>query len=299
MSKIEQKNRAELSGNTKDEVLPRVVKKKIEKKHRSYCLTIFKLAETEELKKMDYKYIVVGEEICPETKKIHHQCFIQFKNSKSLNAIKKKLPTAHIEKCKGSDLSNMEYCKKDGKILFEDGLKPYGKLTAKELKEMSVEDIINFDARCHGSYLKAKNILENDLDVDELNKDINVYYIQGPSGIGKTEKAKNIIRDNKEKYGTKLNMIKYENGFYNGIGAAKIALYDDFRDSHMKASEFINLIDYNIHTLNIKGGQVQNKYELMIFTSVQKLSEIYANMKNEPRKQWERRIKLIDLYNKN
>ena len=72
---------------------------------------------------------------------------------------------------------------------------------------------------------------------------------------------------------------------------------DDFRDSHMKPSEFINFIDYNIHNLNVKGGSVRNLYSTIIITSVQRLDCIYLNMANdEPRQQWERRIKVIDLY---
>jgi len=286
---MEQKNGAEISGNTNAEI-PK------NKKFRSYALTIFDVKEAEKLKELNYKYLIIGKEICPKTKNIHYQTFVQFKNSISFKSLKKSLPTSHIEVTKGSDKQNIDYCSKDKDIYFEDGTKPYGKLTCKELKEMSYEDIINFDARCHQSYIKAKNILENDIDIDELKKDILVYYIQGPSGVGKTEKAKELVRNLKDKYGSKVNMIKFDNNFYIGVGSAKIAIYDDFRDSHMKASEFINLIDYNIHHMNIKGGEKQNKYNLIIITSIQKIKDIYRNMNGEPRKQWERRIQLIDLY---
>ena len=90
-------------------------------------------------------------------------------------------------------------------------------------------------------------------------------------------------------------MVKYENGFWLGVGSAKIALYDDFRDSHLKASEFINFIDYNKHLLNIKGGSKMNDYNLIIITSVQPLHELYKNMSDEPKKQWIRRINNIEL----
>ena len=98
-----------------------------------------------------------------------------------------------------------------------------------------------------------------------------------------------------EKYGSKINMVKYENGFWLGVGSAKVALYDDFRDSHLKASEFINFIDYNKHLMNIKGGSKMNDYNLIIITSVQPLHELYKNMSDEPKKQWIRRINNIEL----
>ena len=66
--------------------------------------------------------------------------------------------------------------------------------------------------------------------------------------------------------------------------------HSDFRDSHMSASEFINFIDYNKHYMNVKGGSVMNDYVLIIITSVQPIESIYANMPDEPRKQWIRRI---------
>ena len=71
----------------------------------------------------------------------------------------------------------------------------------------------------------------------------------------------------------------------------------DFRDSDMKASEFINFIDYNVHNLNYKQGSAKNKYHLIIITSVQDPKKIYKNIKGEPRKQWLRRMKTINLNN--
>ena len=128
-------------------------------------------------------------------------------------------------------------------------------------------------------------------------RNVKVYYIQGPPGIGKTEKMKEIVRTNKKVYGTKINMIKFDNNFWLGVGSAKIAVYDDFRDSHMKASEFINFIDYNKHYMNIKGGAKLNSYELIIITSIQKLKEIYKHMPEEGKNQWMRRVELVDMYN--
>ena len=116
------------------------------------------------------------------------------------------------------------------------------------------------------------------------------------SVIGKTEKAKQLIRENKDKYGTKLTLAKFDGQFWHNVHSdGTILLYDDFRDSHMKASEFINLIDYNIQPMNVKGSTVLNNYKLIIITSIQKITDIYHNLQGEPREQWMRRIKLIDL----
>ncbi|ORX53748.1 hypothetical protein BCR36DRAFT_246371, partial [Piromyces finnis] len=93
------------------------------------------------------------------------------------------------------------------------------------------------------------------------------------------------------------DFIKFIGGFYLGVTKmARVAIYDDFRDSHMKPSEFINLIDYNKHWMNIKGSAMLNDYLCVIITSVQKFSKIYRNVDDEPRTQWERRVEVIDMF---
>ena len=92
--------------------------------------------------------------------------------------------------------------------------------------------------------------------------------------------------------------LKHKGNFWlgiNGIECSGAAVYDDFRDKDMPANEFINFIDYNIHNLNYKGGSAQNKFDLIIITSIQSPTEIYRKMKSEDKKQWLRRIKIINL----
>lgn len=144
------------------------------------------------------------------------------------------------------------------------------------------------------SIMKVRNLMDDGIDLNDWHKNIKVTYIYGPSGVGKSTKAKNILKEEQYK---KAHIIKYESTFYHGIGNGYgAAIYDDFRDSHMKPSEFINLIDYNRHYMNIKGGTVMNNFERIIITSVQNPRYIYAGINDEePRLQWLRRMEIIDL----
>lgn len=246
------------------------------------------------LKSCDY-YISCLEE-APTTGHKHIHLYTHFSNAYRIS--KKILDLGvHIEICKGSPKQNIEYIEKDGNILDEYGKRPkQGMKTVKELKNINNPDDLNWNE--YNTWKKIHNDMENDkydMDIEDLHKEVKIYYIFGPSGIGKTEKSKQIVRNNKNKYGTKINMVKYENGFWTGIGNTKIAIYDEFRDSSMKPSEFINFIDYNKHTLNIKGGSKINNYELIIITSVQNPEYIYSNVGDEPRKQWLRRMEIIDM----
>ena len=239
-------------------------------------------------------YYISCKEIAPTTGHEHIHIYIHFTSSYKLN--KKILSVgAHVDICKGSPQQNIAYVRKDGNIIEEWGDEPkQGHRTVADLKQINNPDVLNWNE--YSTWRKIKDETNNDIDIDDWHKDVVVYYIQGPSGIGKTERAKQIVREHKEKYGTKINQVKYENNFWIGVGTdAKIAIYDDFRDSHMKASEFINFIDYNKHTMNIKGAQKINEYQLIIITSVQPLCSIYNSCQGEPRRQWERRIQLIKL----
>ena len=131
----------------------------------------------------------------------------------------------------------------------------------------------------------------------DFRKQVKVYWIQGPSGVGKSNKALDMAEEYEDSLGCGTDMITFINNFYLGVRpTSRVAIYDDFRDSHMKPSEFINLIDYNKHWLNVKNGSILNCYNVIIITSVQKLSKIYRNVDDEPRAQWERRIEVIDMY---
>lgn len=265
---------------------------------RAYLFTINEVDKYEDLMNILNKlktldYYVSAREKAPTTGHEHIHLYTHFSKPYPLS---KKIMALHIhvDVCRGTPQQNIAYVKKDGDILEEWGEPPkQGGRTVKDLETIDNPD--DLPANYYNLWKNIKADKANDIDIEDLKKDVEVYYISGPSGIGKTEKAKEIIRNNKEKYGSKINMVKYENGFWLGVGSAKIALYDDFRDSHLKASEFINFIDYNKHLLNIKGGSKMNDYNLIIITSVQPLHELYKNMSDEPKKQWIRRINNIEL----
>lgn len=160
-------------------------------------------------------------------------------------------------------------------------------MTESELRELeNHKDVI--------TVMKVREIFDDGIDLDDWYKDIKVTYICGPSGVGKSLTAKNLLVEEGFK---KAHIVKHENNFWHGVGNGQgAAIYDDFRDSHMPASEFINFIDYNKHSLNVKNGSTMNNFSRIIITSVQRPATIYRNMAEEPRQQWLRRIEIIDLY---
>lgn len=245
----------------------------------------------EERKMLDFA--LACQEIAPTTGHEHIHCYVHF-NSPTRLAITK-ICGAHVEICRGSPNQNIEYIRKDGNIIWEFGEEPHQGRSIKEVKKMTKEQREDLPVSLKKIVDKINDEEEADIDIDDMSKQVIVFYIYGPSGIGKTEKAKELVRLNKELFGTKINIVKHINGFWSGIGTANIAIYDDFRDSHMPVSEFINFIDYNKHYLNVKGGNKINNYKMIIITSVQDPEDIYKNVTGEPRLQWFRRMEIIDM----
>lgn len=267
-------------------------------RNRAWFITSFEELEPNHFDKASYECWCLDTTKPEKGSKIHLHHLIYFKNAISFNTIKKIYPKAHIEKphnvndCIGYILNNINGRKYD---IHELGTKPIDSRfsSVKDLKELANPE--ELDWKQYKTWLSIHN--EDEIDLEDFRKEVKVYYIEGPSGIGKTELAKKIIRDSGYK---KLSLAKYENNFWNGVGSNRdVCLYDDFRDSHMKASEFVNFIDYNKHRMNIKGSSCMNDYKLIIITSVQSLDDIYRNCIGEPRKQWERRVERIVLKNNN
>lgn len=266
------------------------------RKSRAYQLTLNEVSRYDELvgyltslKSTDY--LISCEEEAPTTGHLHRHIYVHFKTPIALSI--KKCQGAHIEICRGTPQQNIAYIEKNGKIIEEIGERPQqGGVRVSDLKATATPD--DLDWRMYNTWHKIHTAPQK-MKVADWHKELKVYYIQGPSGIGKSKKAHDLMV---ELGISDFEEVKHIGEFWHGIVDGKgCAVYDDFRDSHMKASEFINFIDYNVHCLNIKGGSVRNTYSVIIITSIIRAAELYKNMEDEAREQWLRRIQIIDLYN--
>ena len=265
------------------------------KKAKNFCLTqndMDRLGDTlNYLRSLKPNYLVCGREKAPTTGHVHGQIYVQFPVSR-LPSIKK-LCGAHIEKCKASPEQNIKYCKKEGDIICEEG-KPRlcNASSIKAVKQMTPEQREDLPVHMYNIVNKIAVEERSIINPADYFKKIDVFFVYGPSGIGKTKWCIDYML----KQGiTEMNEVKYDGHFWNGVNEnTKCCLYDDWRDNHMKPAEFINFIDYNRHIMNTKFGSIRNNYELIFITSVQDPHEIYPQSKEE-KTQWIRRIHCISL----
>ena len=180
-----------------------------------------------------------------------------------------------------------EFKKNNNESTFE------GRKTVGELKKITNPDELYYNK--YYAWSKIHEEMNINMDVEDPPKNIEVYYIFDPSGTERISKVKEIIRNNKDKYGTAYNDVKFKYNHWNGVGHnCKIALYDNFRDTDMDVIEFNDFIDSERHILETKNEQIVNNYELIIITSIYSPYHIYENS-NVYRRQWLKYIKIIDM----
>lgn len=243
-------------------------------------------------------YLLAGREKAPTTGHVHMHVYVQFPNNRRLSL--KKLLGAHCEKCFASPEQNINYIKKpDTEIVAEEGAPRLCYMpTIKEAQEMDTSKLAGLNLNMYNIVQKIDAEKKKLIDPKDYYKKVEVIWIWGESGAGKTRYAV----DDMLKRGVLFNEVKYDGSFWHGVSeTAEACLYDDFRDNHMKPTELINFIDYNRHIMNVKGGSVRNNYKLIYITSLQSPHDIYSKTPEESKKQWIRRISkevFLEIQNK-
>lgn len=268
---------------------------------RNYQLTINEsaLEHYEEIKEYlmgfepNYFYSCIEEN---KRGSLHIHIYVQFPRQIRLST--RKTHGAHIEICKGSPQDNKDYIDKIKRayqvdnVLEELGAMRLGGIKtdlAKSLMELELEDVTKSDFNIWKEVHSVKSLTPKEL----YKPDVKVYFIWGPSNQGKSKWIFDHFPD------TRMDRLKYANGFWLGVNRyeqIEACWYDDWRDSHMPASEFINFIDYYRNQMNVKNCPSWiNNYKLIFITSIQDPKKIYSNVTEEQREQWSRRITEINI----
>lgn len=224
-------------------------------KLRNVCFTLnnYTDAQIETIKEIDCNYMVFGEEI-GESKTPHLQGYIEFPNSRSFASIKSDLYNAHIEARRGTAKQASDYCKKEDFEPYEKGeISNQGKrsdiVALYEKVKEGVPDIELQDAlpSAYMKYYKAVDRVRINISrEDKVWKPVKVTVLVGPTGVGKSRKAREIDPDlYNVSYGEKL--------WWDGYDGQKTILLDDFY-GWIRYGHLLNLLDGYPFNLPIKGG---------------------------------------------
>ena len=253
-------------------------------KSRNYCFTINNYTDQDEeaLADLDCKYVCYGKEV-GESLTPHLQGFVQFHSQRSLKALSKLIPRAHLEAAKGTPVQAITYCEKGG-LFKERGLRPltHSENGAKggaaekarwnkEIKLVAEKKYSECDPKLLVSHFsglhKAAAVMYPNQQMPDTESKMYWYY--GPSGSGKSRRA---IEENPGHY------KKMCNKWWDGYIDQKVVLIEDFDNRHEKLVHHLKIwADRYAFGAEVKGGKIDIRPETIIVTSNYHPREIWSD----------------------
>lgn len=249
-------------------------------KSRDYCFTInnYTDAHIQLLETLDCTYVVYGKEV-GESGTPHLQGYVRFPSQKTVSAVIKLMPGAHIEIKKGTCEQAIEYCKKDGDV-YERGEAPMSQKKKGECNKRRFDDAFaaakegRFDdipsdllTRYYSTYKKIRaDYMPQPEKLDQLDNE----WIYGPTGTGKTRGA---WERYPEAYCKKANTK-----WWDGYDGQDVVIIDDFDKYHVALGYEIKIwLDHNPFPAEFKGGSKMIRPKKVIITSNYHPTEIWTD----------------------
>lgn len=238
-------------------------------KARRFALTFYTKPDFKESEHI--RYFVAGEEKCPTTGKVHYQAYISLNKQYRLKGLKELVgdQTVHVEKCKGNEQQNIEYCKKDGNIYREFG-EP--KKQGKRNDILAVRD-----------HFKQGKRLRSALDDDDMCKTVakypkfarmvelmyskprtemtELYVYWGVTGAGKSHKAQEDAGDD-----VYYKPLGKDSQWWDGYEQNEVVIIEDFR-GEIPLATLLRLADKYPMRVPVKGGYVNFDSKKIYITS--------------------------------
>lgn len=235
----------------------------------------------------------------------HLQGYMKLKNKTSLSTLRGYLPRAHFEKAGGTDEQNYQYVTKTRPIdqapnrqedVFEFGTRPRFVRHNGEREVLRWQDIWE-NAKQRNLELIPKQVLVGSYsNITKIGKDymqmppdapeVTGVWIQGPSGIGKSRKAR---QDYPGAYMKPCN--KWWDGYQNQL----YAIIDDFDKSHAILGHYLKIWgDRYSFTAESKGSAMAIRPLKVVVTSQYRIDDIWQDQ--ETIDAIKRRFQVIDLF---
>lgn len=219
--------------------------------------------------------MVYGHEMGDKEGTSHLQGYVYLHNQSTLTALKKRIgiKEIHLEGAKGSPEQNFDYCtKQDTENYYERGIRP---------KQGRRTDLTNINQEIHsGTSMRA--LCEKDISLQGIKHAeallkyveqprpiglIEVIWIHGPTGTGKTKYVYNHYNDI-------FRPISFK--WWEGYDAHETVLIDEFRKDFCKFHQLLSpLLDIYPFRVETKGGSRQARYNTLIITSCYHPAEVY------------------------
>lgn len=235
------------------------------KQYSNICFTAWEVMTDDPLS--IFSYLIVGEEVCPETGRIHYQSYGELKNKTTLPVLKKMLgEKTHIEARRGTQAQAIEYCKKEKKYLEIGERKKQGERNDLRdiYKELAVERVKDVADRHPGQFMRYNRAFTAARSIQSEPEGfvkMTCYLFWGPSGSGKTREA--------FKMEDVFMLPAQTNGsvWFDGYDGQKTLLIDDYSYRDIPDKLLLKICDGYPLQVPIKGGFVWKRWSRVVFTS--------------------------------
>jgi len=248
-----------------------------------------------------YKYLVFQLEQGQDTGYKHYQLYVEFENARYWTSIQKIFGFAHIEIRNGTQKEAYDYCTKEDTRLhgpFEFGKRPVfnSKNTNSGLREKFIQ-AISLGASDRDLLLQFPTIFKKQM-VDEYrsilgvkdyyevnNRDLEVIYLFGLSGVGKSS----YIR--REHEANDIYVVSdYDKDPFGNYNGQDIIVFDEYR-SNFNLTQILQYLDIYPLFLPSRYTNKLAKYTKVYVVSNWSLEQQYINLPHQDRQAFLNRFK--------
>lgn len=245
---------------------------------RAYVFTLnnYTDEDIDQVNAAGWQYLIYGKEV-GEHGTPHLQGYMYFKSARSLAAVKKKLPRAHLEVRRGTHIQAKAYCMKDGDYV-ETGLEPEKnggdtlqqraaknkRLLETALPELVASGELNIlDVK---RLKQARDILANCGEA-YVADDVRGVWLWGSPGAGKTHMARSY---------DDVFYVKAQNKWFDGYQGEKTIVLDDLDHGGACLGHYLKIwADKWSCSGEVKGGVVPLVHERFVVTSNYTIDQLW------------------------
>lgn len=221
---------------------------------------------------LETKYVAYGEEICPDSKRLHLQGFVIWKRAYRFTQMTKLLgPKVHCQKAAACDAMN--YSMKDMKYTIQDSRKQGKRTDLEKASEMIKKGVSKYELanempveyiKFHRGFEALRTALQKKRTAPPI-----IIWRYGEAGVGKTRWAM-------DKYGEDNVWVSdgLSHKWFDGFMGQDVAVLDEVT-SAFPFKYLLRLLDrYNMR-VQVKNGYVQWNSKIIVVTSTLHPAEEY------------------------
>jgi len=245
------------------------------------------------------QYLIHGGEECPDTKRRHWQCYVEFFKPTTRSRVSKMFDGVHLEQRNGTALQAATYCKKDEQFIEYGTIGKDNSGRRSDLENIasmvangsqSIRDVAIANPRMFVQYGRGLTILNAVTNSAATTRwrEVTCEIWYGKTNLGKTRRWFD------KYYDVGCYRFQYSKGgnWWDGYNGEKHILFDEF-NCQVMLSEMLMWLDGYPTRLEIKGGFTYAKWETVTIISNDDPRTFYANCSTDKKNAFARRFKYV------